>query len=142
MRSGRLESAVASALSLLFFIGCSSPGIKTHPISGKVEVKDGDVAMLTGSTVQLVHVDDETIRPYGNLDGSGKFTVKTLYKGDVLQGAPAGNYKARISLADESDEGVPKRPPNLLHPRFLDFDKSGLTFTVPSGDYTVGISRK
>src|SRR5262245_17474790 len=107
MPRGRLDSAALAALSLLLLFGCSGPGIKTHPVSGKVDVKDGDVAMLSGSTVQLVQEADETIRPYGNIDASGNFTVKTVYKGNVLQGAPAGKYKARIMLGDESDEGVP-----------------------------------
>ena len=140
----RFESAAASALSLLLLFGCSGSGIKTHPVSGKVNVKDGDAAMLTGSTVQLVREDDETIRPYGNIDASGSFTVKTPYKGEVVQGAPAGKYKARLMLGDESDEGVPSRKGkgNVIHPRFLEFDKSGLSMTVPSGDYTVSVSKK
>jgi hypothetical protein len=51
-------------------------------------------------------------------------------------------YKARIVLADQSDEGVPKRKGNPIHPRFLNFATSGLTFTVPSGDLTVSLSKK
>ncbi len=144
MPRGRLESAAIAALSLLLLFGCSGPAIKTHAVSGKVEVKDGDVAMLTGSTVQLVQEGDETIRPYGNIDASGNFTVKTVYKGEILQGAPAGKYKERLMLGDESDEGVPSRKGkgNVIHPRFLEFDKSGLSITVPSADYTVSLSRK
>jgi len=137
-------SAVLIALPLALSAGCSGPGIKTHPVSGKVEVKDGDVAMLAGSTVQLVQEADETIRPYGNIDASGNFTVKTPFKGEILQGAPAGKYKARLMLGDESDEGVPSRKGkgNVIHPRVLEFDKSGLSITVPSADYTVSLSRK
>jgi len=135
-------SAVLAALSLFSLAGCSSQSVKTRPVSGKVELKDGDVALLAGSGVEFKHEGDEFLRPSGNINSSGSFTVKTLYQGEILQGAPEGKYKARIILADESDEGVPKRPTNLLHPRFLDFDKSGLTFTVPSSDYTVSLSRK
>src|SRR5262245_48089046 len=125
-------------------VGCRGTSIKTYPISGKVEVKDGDVAMLTGSSVQLVQEGDETIRPYGDINASGNFTVKVLYKGDILQGAPAGKYKARIMLGDESNEGVPSRKGkgNVIHPRFLEFDKSGLSIAVPSSDYTVSLSKK
>ena len=60
----------------------------------------------------------------------------------MLLGAPAGKYKARIILGDESDEGVPKRKGDPFHKRFLDFEKSKLSFTVPSGDYTVTVSKK
>jgi len=137
-------SAAWIMLSLCGPAGCSSQGIKTYPVSGKVEVKDGDVAMLTGSTIQLVQEADDTIRPYGNLDASGNFTVKTLHKGEIAQGAPQGKYKARIMLGDESDEGVPSRKGkgNVIHPRFLEFNTSGLYLTVPSSDYTLSLSRK
>jgi hypothetical protein len=144
MLRGLGEDGGLAALFLvsLLFAGCSGQAGKTHPVSGKVEVKDGDVAMLTGSSVQLVQDADESIRPYGNIDASGNFTVKTLYQGNIVQGAPEGKYKARIMLADESDEGVPKRKGNPIHPRYLDFQASGLSFTVPSSDYTVSLSRK
>jgi len=147
----RLRGLCAFALRALLLtsvailgIGCGKAGIKTHPVGGKVEVKDGNVAMLAGSTVQLVQDADETIRPYGNIDASGNFTVKTTYKGEVLQGAPEGKYKARIMLGDESDEGVPSRKGkgNVIHPRFLEFNTSGLSITVPSGDYTITLAKK
>lgn len=137
-----LGNAVASVLSLFLLVGCSSQSIKTYPVNGKVEIKDGDAALLVGSGVELKHDSDESLRPIGNIDASGSFAVKTLHQGEILQGAPEGKYKARIILGDQSDEGVPKRPPNLIHPRFLDFEKSGLTFAVPSSDYRVSLSRK
>jgi len=141
-----LPASVLKAILLMFAVvpgvGCKGAAIKTHPVSGKVEVKDGDVAMLTQSSIQFVQEGDETIRPYGNIDASGNFTVKTLYKGDIVQGAPAGNYKARIMLADESDEGVPKRKGNPIHPRYLNFATSGLSVIVPSGDVKFSLSKK
>jgi hypothetical protein len=39
-------------------------------------------------------------------------------------------------------EGVPKRKGNPFHPRYLDFEKSGLSITVPSSDYAVVLSKK
>jgi hypothetical protein len=144
MQRGRRQGEVATALSLWLLIGCSGPAIKTYPLRGKVEVKDGDVAMLAGSSVQFVQEGDETIRPYGDISSSGDFTVKTLYKGEILEGLPAGKYKVRIALGDESNEGVPSRKGkgNVIHPRFLEFDKSGLSMTAPANDYTVSLSRK
>ena len=125
-------------------VGCGGAGVKTHPVSGKVEVEDGEVAMLTGSTLELQPEGDDSLRPYGNIDSTGNFTVKTHYKGQLIAGAPAGKYKARIILGDESDEGVPKRKGkgNPIHPRFLDFNSSGLSISVPSGDYNVSLSKK
>src|SRR5436190_24078519 len=96
------ENAVLAALSMFLLFGCSGEKIKTHPVAGKVEIKDGDVAILTGSSVEFKHESDESFRPYGNIDSSGNFTAKTLYQGKMLLGAPAGKYKARIILGDES----------------------------------------
>jgi hypothetical protein len=142
MLRAALGTAVWPVVSLLLLVGCSNQSIKTHPVSGKVEIKDGDVAILTGSSVEFKHESDESFRPYGNIDSSGKFTVKTPFKGEILLGAPEGKYKARIILGDQSDEGVPKRKGDPIHKRFLDFNTSGLSVTVPSGDYTVSLSKK
>ena len=138
LSSGRLIAAAC----LFALVGCSGPGVKTHPVNGKVEIKDGDASLLAGSGVELMHETDETLRPSGSIDASGNFLVKTVYKGEILEGAPEGKYKARIVLADPSDDGVPKRPRNLLHPRYLDFEKSGLSLDVPGSEYKVSLSKK
>jgi hypothetical protein len=130
------------ALAVVLFAGCSGGGVKTYPVQGKVEIKDGDAGLLTGSHVELRHETDEMLRPSGKITAGGSFSVETLHQGEILPGAPEGKYRARIILADESDEGVPKRPANPLHKRFLDFNTSGLSFTVPSGEYNVALSRK
>lgn len=132
----------ACLLTCLWLAGCSDGGVKTHPVQGKVGLKDGDVALLTGSHVELRHETDETLRPSGKITAGGNFAVETLHQGQLLNGAPEGKYKARIILGDESDEGVPKRPANLLHKRFLDFDTSGISLAVPASNYTVQLSRK
>jgi len=133
----------ACGCSLLMFVaGCGSKGPKTHPVVGKVQIKDGDVAILTGSAVELKHESDEYLRPMGNIDSTGKFTVKTLIKGEILSGAPEGKYQARIILGDPSDEGVPKRKGDPIHRRFFDFQTSGLAVTIPSSDYTISVSKK
>jgi hypothetical protein len=129
-------------LALVLLAGCSGQSVKTHAVSGKIAIKDGDVAILTGSSIEMKSDADETVRPIGNLDASGNFTLKTLHQGEILPGAPEGKYKARIILGDESDEGVPKRKGNPIHQRFLEFETSGLTVTVPSGDYTVSLTKK
>jgi hypothetical protein len=140
--------AFSSALTWLGFLGllvagCSSgSALKTHSVVGKVEIKDGDVAILTGSGVELQSETDENLRPTGNIDSTGKFVVKTLYQGQIVEGAPAGKYKARIILGDQSDEGVPKRKGDPFHKRYLEFTTSGLSLTVPGGDYTVTVAKK
>jgi len=130
------------ALALLVLTGCSAGHIKTYPVKGKVELKDGDVQMLTGSHVEFKHETDPDLRPTGKIASDGTFRVQTLHKGIILPGAPEGKYQARIILADESDEGVPKRKGDPFHRRFLDFQTSGLSVAVPSSDVTVSLSRR
>jgi hypothetical protein len=135
-------SAALSASFLLLFAGCPSSAVKTNAVSGKVEIKDGDVAILTGSTVELEHESDEAIRPYGNIDSTGAFTTKTMVKGKLVPGAPAGKYQVRIILADPSDEGVPKRKGDPINKKYYDFATSGLTMTIPGSDYNISLSKK
>jgi len=142
MRSVASFSAVAAVFCLLVVAGCSGQKIKTVPVSGKVEIKDGDVALLTGSYLELKHDSEEALRPGGNIDASGKFIVKTVHEGKVLQGAPEGKYKARIVLGDPSDDGVPKRKGNPIHNRYLAFETSGLSYTIPPVELTVSLSKK
>jgi hypothetical protein len=141
-RGSGQQTGVGALVILLLFHGCSTAGLKTHPVEGKVEIKDGDVAMLAGSAVELMSEADENFRAHGNIDAKGHFAVKTLHKGEVFPGAPEGKYKARIIMGDPSDEGVPKRKGDVVHRRYLDFNASKLTVTVPSGDYTVTVAKK
>lgn len=139
---GGIALASCQCLLMIMLVGCGGKGLKTHPVSGKVEIKDGDVAILTGSGVEFQHETDEFLRPSGNLDSSGAFTVKTVHQGKIFVGAPEGKYKLRIILGDQSDEGVPKRKGDPIHKRFLEFNTSGLSVTVPSSEYTVSLSKK
>jgi len=142
--AGAVDAALALTIVVAIWItGCGggSP-LKTYPVVGKVELKDGDVEILTGSAVELKSSTDENLRPSGNIDATGNFVVKTLYQGQILEGAPEGKYQARIILGDQSDEGVPKRKGDPFHKRYLDFNTSGLSLTVPSGDYTVTLAKK
>jgi len=145
--SGRREvscgwDARACCLLLLALFGCGASGVKTCPVKGKVEVKDGDVALLAGSHVELMQESDPDIRPNGKIEPGGSFSLQIQHQGKIVVGAPEGNYKVRIILGDESDAGVPKRKGDPIHKRFLDFNTSGLSVKVPSGDYTVSLSKK
>jgi hypothetical protein len=134
--------ARAGCLLLVAVSGCGAHGVKTYPVKGKVEIKDGDVALLAGSHVELMQESDPDIRSSGKIEPGGNFSLQTQHQGKIVVGAPEGKYKVRIVLADESDEGVPKRKGDPIHKRFLDFNTSGLSVTVPSGDYTVSLSKK
>jgi hypothetical protein len=142
MADGALKWIIVPAAALAIIGGCTSPSVRTHPVAGKVEIKDGDVAILTGSYVELRKEGEDTLRPGGNIDAQGNFVVKTIHEGNILPGAPEGQYKARIILGDPSDDGVPKRKGDPIHKRFLEFETSKLMVTVPSADYTISLSKK
>ena len=134
--------ASCSGLLLMALTGCGSASVKTYPVKAKVEVKDGDVALLKGSHVELMHESQPEMHPSGKIQPGGGFVIETLHQGKILPGAPEGKYRVRIILGDESDEGVPKRKGDPIHKRFLAFETSGLSLTVPSGDYTIAVSKK
>ena len=106
-------------------------------------VAGGDVKLLTNSFVECMLESDPLVRASGKITPDGKFTLETLHEGQVLKGAREGAYKARIVMADEDDEGVPKnRGKNPIHRRFFDFQTSGLSITVPaSGTVTLSVSQ-
>src|SRR5437868_1622599 len=127
LASAWVALASCQCILLAALLGCGSKSVKTRPVKGRVEIKDGDVSLLAGSHVELMAESDPLLRPNGKIDSSGAFAVETLYQGKIVAGAPEGTYKARIILADESDAGIPKRKGNPIHQRFLDFAASGLS---------------
>jgi hypothetical protein len=136
------SSVVTLVSSALWLAGCSN-GVETHPVRGTVKVADGDVSQLVGSHVEFAQQEDPLVRASGKIEPDGSFAMETLHEGKVLRGVLSGTYKARIVLADESDEGIPKRGGrNPIHPRFFDFETSKLSFQVPGGDYTATLSKK
>jgi len=137
----RLPAAI-TAMVLVGLAGCSRPAIKTHPIRGTLVLAGGDVKLLTGSFVEFMLESDPLVRASGKITPEGRFVMETIHKDQVLPGAIEGNYKARIVLADEDDEGVPKGRGIPVHKRFLDFATSGLSFAVPAkGDITISVSK-
>src|SRR5438874_13704703 len=88
--------ASGRCLVLVALSGCASSAVKTYPVKGKVEIKDGDVTLLTGSHVELMQESDPLLRPSGKIEAGGGFAVQTLHQGKIVPGAPEGKYKARI----------------------------------------------
>jgi len=134
--------AIVTSAALCQVAGCSSQSVKTFPVAGKVEIKDGDVALLTNSYVEFKSEKDDSIRPSGIIDASGSFSIKTQYQGNVLPGAPEGTYQVRFVLADPTEEGVPKRKGDPIHKKYYEYATSKLTTTVPGGDYKFSLSKK
>lgn len=130
-------------LALLALAGCGESGPTTFPVSGKVVFADGDVKKLAGSNVEFQMESDRKVMAYGAIAEDGTFSMQMLYQGKQVQGVVEGAYRARIQLTGEDGEdgAPPKNAP--IHPRFLSFDKSRLSFKVPAqGDITVKVSRR
>ncbi|MCI0459422.1 MAG: hypothetical protein L0Z62_20925 [Gemmataceae bacterium] len=121
--------------------GCGSATPKTYPVEGKVVYKGkGNVSQLAGGTVRLQAMSDPSLTAVGEIADDGSFALGTFLQDKGLPGVPAGQYKARIDPPEDDDEGKPQR--GLVHPKYQDFGKSGLSITVPvSGELVIQVER-
>lgn len=108
--------------------GCSDSGkLKTYPVAGTVKYADG--SPLTRGTV---HFEREKISARGAIQSDGRFVLGTYADAD---GAHEGSYKISFSGAMEppaSTEGTGGGK-DLLDPKFLSTETSGLERTVKAG---------
>jgi hypothetical protein len=137
----RIVAILLAGAVLVEAVGCGSSTLQTFPVSGKVVYKGkGNVSQLTGGKVRFRSVSDPNVTGVGEIEDGGAFTLGTYFQEKGLPGVPAGEYKARVEPPEDDDEGKPLR--GLLHPKYQDFDKSGLTFTVPvSGELLIQVER-
>ena len=126
-----LAFLLVAAIGVVAFAGCGGSGVKTHPVAGKIEVPSGDIKPLAGHTVEVVLDSNPAVRAAGQIQEDGSFELETLQGGSVLKGAVEGTYKARIVLADD-DFSQRVAAAKAIPPRYLQFEKSGLSLQVPS----------
>ena len=117
----------------LVLAGCGGSGIKTHPVVGKIETQSGDITPLAGHTVEVALDTSPEVRASGEIRDDGSFVLETLQGGKVLRGAVPGTYKARIVLSDD-DASKRMLAAKTVPPRYLQFEKSGLSVHVPAGE--------
>jgi hypothetical protein len=121
--------------------GCGGPPgkIEGTTVRGKVVYKGkGNVAQLANGKVRLRSDADPNLIVFGTIEEDGTFALGASAPGKSPGGVPAGQYKARIEPPLD-DEGRTRR---LVHPKYMDFDKSGLTVTVPaSAEITLVVER-
>jgi hypothetical protein len=142
MRFTWIISVVRAAVVLLPLgvFGCGRNGPATYPVEGKVELAGADVKNLAGSHIEAVLASDSAVRASGQIQDDGRFSLDTLHAGAIFHGAPEGNYRVRIIIADD-DPASRRRAALLVSPRFLDDKTSGLSIDVPtSGEVTIAIS--
>ena len=133
-RLGRSLAWMMGVAVLFLLTGCggASGAPKTHPVQGKVvfKGKGGNIRHLVGGRVRLRSVSDPGVGAAGEIQEDGTFTLGTYLKEKSLPGAPAGTYKVVVDPpADDDDDDRRRRA--VIHPKYRDFDKSGLTITVP-----------
>ena len=132
----RLIDVLAVVITATLFLastGCNRAGTKTYPVRGKIEAAGSDTRALSGHTVELALETNPQIRAAGQIQDDGSFVVETLHGGLVLPGAAEGKYQARIVLSDDDIAGK-KLVAKSLHPRYFQFDKSGLAIQVPAAE--------
>lgn len=119
----RLLPLAGSAALLCVLAGCGGP--RTYPVEGKVTFPDG--TPLKGALVTLAPKGEDAppIGARGETDEQGVFRLST-YKLD--DGAPEGTY--RVAVAPPMHPDPEKPPPQLIDPRFSDYESSGVEFTV------------
>lgn len=122
--------------------GCGERGPQTFPVQGKVvfKGKSGNVGQLAGGNVRVQSIADPSLTAVGEIADDGSFSLGAYIKDKGYPGVPAGQYKARVDPPEDDEEGLPLR--GIIHPKYQDFDKSGLTFTVPlPGELVITVSR-
>jgi hypothetical protein len=88
----------------------------------------GDVARLADGKVRLQSESDPGLIVAGTINEDGSFVLGVFSQGKVLGEVPAGKYKVRVEPPVGNDD-KPRR--GLLHPKYQDYNKSGLSVTVP-----------
>ncbi len=134
--SGRWTWIVLSAAILFVAVGCggSDSSIKTYPVRGKVVLKGGNANRLERGKVWFQSTSDPSLKAVGIIYEDGSFAMTTLLEDKGVLGVPAGQYHARVEPPTDEDH---KPQPGLIHPKYQDFKKSGLNFTVPGPDEIV-----
>jgi hypothetical protein len=124
------------ALVLALAAGCGSAN--TYPVRGKVIFKDG--APLPGGQVVFRPVDEKLqVSARGDIQPDGRFALGTYKEGD---GAVPGKYQALIN-PPVPPKVKEKGNPQIIHPRFRNYETSGLEFDVKRGtnDFNIEVDR-
>ncbi len=104
--------------------GCA--GADRQPVIGTVTFGDGSPVE---GVVVLFECDQPPVSAFGKTDANGDYRLGTSTTGD---GAPCGDYRVLITVPGAANPD--QAPQRLFHPRFGDFETSGLRYTVVGGE--------
>jgi hypothetical protein len=118
----------------LLSTACANGRKPVYPVRGKVFVEGKPAAKALVTFHPVADKSPETIRPVGEVDDQGQFTLTTYANGD---GAPEGEYEVAISWllatrASRSTEDFYTK--NYLPERYSRADSSGLRATIRKGE--------
>lgn len=125
----------AGLMATVLLIGC---GPSLYPAGGTVTYEDGIPVPGDGTVVFEGTVGGRLEMARGAIGPDGRFQLSTLKPGD---GAYAGTYHVKLVPAP-SDPDQPTRSPKY-HPRYTEFETSGLEFEVKPGanEFPITVSR-
>jgi hypothetical protein len=121
---------------LLTPLGCG-PGIpQAYPVTGRVAYKGREVSIkpLAGGRVRFESVADAKVFAQGEIEEDGTFSLNTRQESRSFGGLVPGEYRARVEppgFSDElTEEGRVKRLRAVINPRYLNYNTSGLRYTI------------
>jgi hypothetical protein len=118
--------------------GSAPPGDPLPEASGRVVLKgkpDG-AGRLEGGRVWLRSVADPNQQAVGVIDHDGTFAIATPAAGVGRAGVAPGEYLVRVEPPIDARGDDARAAP--FHPKYLDYQKSGLRVRVPlSGEWTL-----
>ena len=137
-----LARTLGIALVLSALAGCRDGGSKAVMVLGKVVYKpNGEpAALLAGGNVCLQSVTDPENKPVGRIDDDGTFFLGTTIGEKNLGGVLPGEYRVRV-VPPQNEAGRTAR--GLIEPRYMSFEKSGVTQTIAAGknEITIEVER-
>jgi hypothetical protein len=125
---------LTTLMIVLAFAGC---GGGMQPVRGKVTLPDGKPA-ANSQVVFEGPIGGEIVSARGDVQADGSFELSTVQPGD---GVPAGKYRVQVNPPPMVDPEAPQRAP--FHPKFSDFNSSGLEFEVKAGgnDFAIQLTK-
>ena len=109
---------------VLLIAGCGGP--KLCPVKGKVVFPDGQ-PLMGGRVVFETTAVTPPVSAQGEIQSDGTFVLGTYKPGDgVLKG------KHRALVSPPLPKNLERQGPSVIHPRFRNFNSSGLEFNVSS----------
>jgi hypothetical protein len=126
-----LNPGVACIAVLTAIIGCGGGGETHHPVAGRVTLDDQP---LTGADIAFLPQEPAGEALFGVTDAEGNYELRRTQS---ITGAPAGEYRVRISTyraAKEGAESPEPRAPERVPPRYN--LKTELTAHIEPGENT------